>query len=92
MELEFVKPKLVVAMGATALTALTGKQQKLGDLRGNILDVGTGRSMLVTVHPSYLLRIPDQGRQQEELARFRADLAQAALFHRHWRLSGSGRT
>lgn len=92
LELELVKPKLVVAMGATALAALTGKQQKLGDFRGNILDIGTGRSMLVTVHPSYLLRIPDHGRQQEELARFRVDLAQAALFQRHWRLSGSGRT
>ncbi|KQV38017.1 MULTISPECIES: UdgX family uracil-DNA binding protein [unclassified Rhizobium] len=82
LELDFVKPKLVVAMGATAVASLTGRQQKLGDLRGDLLDIDTGGSMMVTVHPSYLLRLPDHGRQQEELARFRADLAEAVRFDR----------
>ncbi len=34
-----------------------------------------GRTLFVTVHPSYLLRIPDEGRKAEELARFRQDMS-----------------
>jgi DNA polymerase len=79
-ELALIKPKLVVAMGATALMALTDSRQRLLDLRGQIVQLGTDRSMLVTVHPSYLLRIPDEGKRREETTRFRSDLARAVKF------------
>jgi DNA polymerase len=79
-ELALIKPKLVVAMGATALMALTDSRQRLSDLRGQIVQLGTDRSMLVTVHPSYLLRIPDEGKRREETTRFRSDIARAVKF------------
>ncbi|WP_275786426.1 UdgX family uracil-DNA binding protein [Pararhizobium gei] len=82
LELDLVKPKLVVAMGATALSALTDGRGKLADLRGRVLDDGEGRSLLVTVHPSYLLRLPDPLKKAEETARFQADIAQATAFGR----------
>jgi DNA polymerase len=73
-ELELVKPKLVVAMGATALFALTDMRQKLEDVRGEPIAMEDGRTLFVTVHPSYLLRIPDEGRKADELVRFRQDM------------------
>ena len=74
-ELELVKPKLIVAMGATALFALTDMRQKLEDIRSEPIAMEEGRTLFVTVHPSYLLRIPDEGLKREEFARFREDLA-----------------
>jgi len=74
-ELELVKPKLVVAMGATALFALTGWQQKLEDARGEFIPLEGGRQLFVTVHPSFLLRFPDEGLRQQEVERFRSDIA-----------------
>lgn len=78
-------------MGATALLALTGQSARLGDLRGRFLDAAPGRTMLVTVHPAFLLRIPEPARAIAERARFRDDLAAA----RRWleaegALSGRG--
>jgi probable DNA metabolism protein len=81
-ELALIKPKLVVAMGSTALMALTDSRQRLADLRGQMLQLGGGQSLLVTVHPAYLLRIQDEARRHEEMARFRSDMARAADFGR----------
>jgi probable DNA metabolism protein len=74
-ELALIKPKLVVAMGATALFALTGTKQKMGDMRGRPMTLDDGRTLLATVHPSYLLRIPDAQKKAEELRRFREDIS-----------------
>lgn len=76
-EVALVQPRLVVAMGRTAVAALTGKASKLGDLRGQIHPLEAGRAMLVTVHPSYLLRLPDAQARDRETFRFRDDLAAA---------------
>jgi DNA polymerase len=73
-ELDLVQPKLVVAMGATALFSLTEMRHKLEDVRGRPIAMENGRMLFVTVHPSYLLRIPDEGRKAEEVARFREDI------------------
>ncbi|SMF73637.1 DNA polymerase [Xaviernesmea oryzae] len=75
-ELELVKPKVIVAMGATALFALTDMRQKLDDVRSEPIPMEDGRTLFVTVHPSYLLRIPDEKRKAEELVRFREDMSQ----------------
>ena len=74
-ELDLVKPKLVVAMGATALFSLTGMQEKLSAVRGRPMPMTDGRALFVTVHPSYLLRIPDEGKRAEEMVRFKQDMA-----------------
>ncbi|SEH22494.1 DNA polymerase [Rhizobium sp. NFR12] len=73
-ELDLVQPKLVVAMGATALFSLTEMRHKLEDVRGRPIAMQNGRTLFVTVHPSYLLRIPDLGRKAEEVARFIEDI------------------
>jgi probable DNA metabolism protein len=74
LELALIKPKLVVALGATALFALTDKKQRLEDVRGKPIALAEDRQLFVTVHPSYLLRIPDEGRKREEWARFKEDM------------------
>ncbi|MBB4190953.1 DNA polymerase [Rhizobium aethiopicum] len=73
-EMSLIKPKLIVAMGATALAALTDVKERLQDVRGRAMAIEGGRTLFVTVHPSYLLRIPDERLKAEELARFRDDL------------------
>lgn len=73
-EVELVQPRLIVAMGATALFALTDMRRTLEEVRGAPITMADGRMLFVTVHPSYLLRIPDEGRKTEELARFHRDL------------------
>jgi len=71
-EIELVQPKLIVAMGATALAALTGETSALDDMRGErVLD--DGRRLFVTVHPSFLLRLPDEARRIREMECFRQD-------------------
>jgi DNA polymerase len=57
-EIELVGPRLVVALGATALLALSGKPLPVGANRGPA--TFDGRAGYVTVHPSYLLRLPDE--------------------------------
>ena len=59
-ELDLVKPKLVVALGATAALALAGKPVAVSKNRGPMLL--DGRPGYVTVHPSFLLRMPEEDR------------------------------
>lgn len=80
LEREFVRPKLVVAMGATAVHALTGKTASITSLRGKKLELPGGAALLVTVHPSYLLRIPEADRKAEEIKKFEADLRAVKAF------------
>jgi uracil-DNA glycosylase family protein len=75
-EIALVAPKVVVALGATALQALAGKAMPLGKNRGRTRwpDQRLG---YVTVHPSYLLRLPDEAGRREAYAAFVEDLRQA---------------
>jgi DNA polymerase len=74
-ELELVKPSLVVALGSTAALALTGRSMAVTRIRGPA--EFDGRAGFITVHPSYLLRIPDAAAKREAYAGFVADLKQA---------------
>ena len=78
LERELVAPKLILSMGATAAEALTGTGKGILKRRGRIEEAEDGTPVLLTVHPSYLLRIPDAGRAEAERAAFREDLAAAA--------------
>jgi DNA polymerase len=71
-ELSFVRPHLVVALGATAALALEGKPVSIMRARGEAR-FGEFRGY-ITVHPSYLLRIPDPAAKRLAYAEFRADL------------------
>lgn len=77
-ERALVKPKLILAMGATAGLAVLGRKPAVMRERGQALDAGGGASALLTVHPSYLLRLPDAASRERERAAFVADLKIAA--------------
>jgi len=69
-----VKPALVVALGATAARSLFGRPVTIGKMRGEIIEREDGGRFLVTIHPSYLLRIDDERDKAAEYRRFVADL------------------
>jgi DNA polymerase len=76
-EIEMVQPDLIVALGATAARSLTGRNVAITTIRGNILESEEGVPVLVTIHPSYLLRLPDADKAAQERRNFVADLKQA---------------
>jgi probable DNA metabolism protein len=76
-ELAFVAPRLVVALGATAVLALTGRPVPVTRARGPATFGEKPYAGFVTVHPSYLLRLPDEARG-EAYADFVADLRRAS--------------
>ncbi len=76
-EIALVGPRLVVSLGATALRALTGRPLAIGKVRGEVMATEDGQPLLPTVHPSYLLRLPDPEAREREYARFLADLRAA---------------
>ncbi len=62
-ELQVVKPELVVALGGTAGQALTGRTVRVLSERGRISDDPRGFRLLLTVHPSMILRVPDAAKE-----------------------------
>ncbi|MBW8727910.1 MAG: UdgX family uracil-DNA binding protein, partial [Inquilinus limosus] len=77
-ELALLQPRLAVALGATAARALSGHTGPLSTLRGRPLRFRDELPGLVTIHPSYLLRLPDEAAREMEHRRFVAELRQAA--------------
>ncbi|CAN5253747.1 UdgX family uracil-DNA binding protein [soil metagenome] len=77
-EIRLVDPAIIVALGSTALHALSGRKQALGPVRGNILP-WEDRRLLVTVHPSFLLRLPDEQARDIERGKLVRDLRKAAI-------------
>jgi DNA polymerase len=71
-ELDLVHPKLIVALGGTAAAALAGKAVSVTKARGKT--TFENRLGYITVHPSYLLRIPDEAAKQQAYEYFVADL------------------
>jgi DNA polymerase len=73
-ERELIQPPLTVALGATAAHSLFGKAMAIGKNRGVPLKLPDGTECWITVHPSFLLRIPEKNRKREERALFVRDL------------------
>ena len=73
-ERELIRPAITVALGATAARSLVGKTVTISKVRGEPLKLADGSECWVTVHPSFLLRIPDEARRHEERALFVRDL------------------
>jgi DNA polymerase len=73
-ELAAIKPTLVVAMGATAAQSVFGKITPINKNRGRLIDLDGETKALVTVHPSYLLRLPDADSKAREYKHFVSDL------------------
>ena len=78
LERALVKPSAIVALGATAARSLFGRPVTVTKLRGRILQLPDGAAALVTIHPSFLLRIQDAADKKREYAHFVADLRLAA--------------
>jgi uracil-DNA glycosylase len=79
IEKAILKPRVIVALGATAARSLLGKTVSISSVRGDILMQSDGTRLIVTIHPSYLLRILDAADKAREYRRFVADLESAAL-------------
>jgi DNA polymerase len=73
-ERELIRPPVTVALGATAARSLLGKTVTIGRVRGSPLKAEDGGELWVTVHPSFLLRIPEPDRKRQESALFLRDL------------------
>jgi uracil-DNA glycosylase family protein len=77
VELRLVKPKLLVCLGATAAQAVFGPSFRVTRERGKVLSSKLAPRVLATVHPSSLLRQPDEESREREYKRFVADLRAA---------------
>ena len=73
-ERELIRPAVTVALGATAARSLFDKVMTISRVRGQPLRLPDGDECWVTVHPSFLLRIPEEQRKREERALFVRDL------------------
>ena len=74
IEKSLLEPKIIVALGASAGKALLGRTVRIGAERGKPIPQGNDAPVFVTVHPSYLLRLPDEAAKAKEYARFVEDL------------------
>ena len=78
LERAFIKPKLIVTLGATAALSITGKPQKFLTTRGHFYKLEDETPLMMTIHPSFLLRLREGKAEQQKL--FIEDLAKARLF------------
>jgi uracil-DNA glycosylase len=73
-EIQLVKPQAVVCLGATAAQALLGRQFKVTARRGELIASPLAPVVIATVHPSSILRAPDDETRHAEMQRFTDDL------------------
>ena len=79
-EIIFVKPQVVVCLGATAAQALLGKSFRVTKSRGQKQSASFAKAVFATVHPSSILRAPDAAAREEARRAFIADLKKVARF------------
>ena len=84
-EVEAVQTELIVCLGATAAQALLGSAFRVTQNRGKVITAAKLPPILATVHPSSILRAPDDEARHEARALFVADLRAAAAFLRRTR-------
>lgn len=77
-EVQLIRPKLIVALGATAGLALLGHKPAMQTDRGKVAQTADGTPVLLTYHPSYLLRMPDPQVRKLDRENLRKDLSQIA--------------
>jgi len=78
LERAIVKPRIVVALGATAARSLPGKSVTIGKIHGRPVKMPDGGTLVATIHPSYILRIEDERDKQAQYRRFVHDLRASA--------------
>jgi DNA polymerase len=80
VEIELVKPSIIVCLGATAAQTLLGKDFRVTLQRGRVIRENSLPPIIATVHPSSILRAPDETTRKTEMRRFISDLKKAAVF------------
>ena len=76
-EIEAVRPRLIVALGATAAQGLAERATPVQSNRGKILEAANGLRIFITIHPSALLRLQDEDERHSAYASFVNDLRSA---------------
>jgi DNA polymerase len=79
-EIDVVKPTVVVCLGATAAQSLLGRTFRVTQQRGKLLPFRPGVTIAATVHPSSILRAPDDDARHREMQLFIDDLRVIAKF------------
>jgi uracil-DNA glycosylase len=77
-EIQLVRPRAIVCLGATAAQALIGRQFKVTAHSGEFVASSLAPLVLATVHPSSILRAPDDDTRRQEMKRFTNDLRRVA--------------
>jgi uracil-DNA glycosylase family protein len=77
-EIAAVRPNVIVCLGATAAQSLLGRDFRVTMHRGEFLKSALAPYVMATVHPSSILRAPDEATRHEEMKRFIADLKKVA--------------
>jgi uracil-DNA glycosylase family protein len=73
-ELESVRPKIVICLGATAAQAVLGKSVSITKERGKFMDSSSGLLTFITIHPSAVYRQREKHQQEKEYRRFAEEL------------------
>jgi DNA polymerase len=76
-ERDLVKPSTIIALGVTAARSLTGKTVTIAKMRRTPVELADGTKLVVTIHPSALLRIEDENDKHAAYRDFVADLKAA---------------
>lgn len=77
-EIDLLQPEVVVCLGASAAQTLLGKGFRVSVQRGEFVDSPLAKHVTATVHPSSILRAPDDETRREEMKRFVVDLKKVA--------------
>ena len=77
-EIKSVKPRIIVLLGATAAQGMLGSKFRVTQHRGEWLTSAIAPNVMATVHPSSILRAPDEDARHEEMLKFIADLKKVA--------------
>jgi DNA polymerase len=77
-ERAIVRPQVIVALGATAARGVLGRSVTIGSVRGEVLRGDGDAQVIVTIHPSYLLRLQDDESKEREYKAFVVDLRRCA--------------
>ncbi|HEY2461667.1 MAG TPA: UdgX family uracil-DNA binding protein [Candidatus Acidoferrum sp.] len=79
-EIAVLQPEVIVCLGATAAQTLLGKAFRVTQHRGELMKSPLAPHLMATVHPSSILRAPDEETRHSEMQRFVADLKKLARF------------
>jgi DNA polymerase len=84
-EISLVKPEVIVCLGATAAQAFFGRAFRVTKMRGQAMPFRAGSQVMATVHPSSILRAPDDEARHQEFKRFVEDLRVVAAILKQFR-------